>query len=162
MYTSLLLLLLALPLRGAEDVVVLWGKPVAASEAGAVVDTFCEAYATHFQLKPTAEDLAPVRRKIPQPERGIVDFGYLAVRNWKLNRHWWARHGGRLVLSAFGAHLATDAMLAEMSRLERSGEIRWLDEGARRKFRQHWLDYRGDGVVSGARVGELLKQYPGN
>ena len=111
---------------------------------------------------PTAEELAPLRKKFgsleTKHERGAMDFAYNIVLLSKLNQSWWARYGGKVVLSAFGMHLATDAMLRMVESLEASGQLQFHDAKLRRSFIDYHQRYRGDGVIEGEKVKNLFAE----
>jgi len=137
---------------------VAFGREVASADVGAMLKAVSDGYAAKYGLAPSEEELAPLRKKFGQVkgERLIVDFPYLVISSWKLNRVWWAKHQGRLVLSAFGVHLATDAMLREIVEMEKGGDVRFLDVEARKQVFDHLAAYRGDGALSGGQAKRLL------
>jgi hypothetical protein len=80
------------------------------------------------------------------------------VLSFKLNRYLWQKHGGKVVLSAFGFHAATDAILKEVEILERAGTLRFDDARLREPFFRYYRSYRGDGVAEGDRARYLFAQ----
>ena len=159
MRCMLLHLLLAGGLLAAEPVLVAFGENVDSAEPGRMVMAIAEGYAKAHGLTPTEHEIAPLRAKTgPKPRVREMDFAYLAVFWQKLNRVWWAKHGGRLVLSAFGTHLAADAMLMEVEQMEKAGEVKFLQAGVRERFFKNYREYRGDGVVSGTKAREVLAE----
>ena len=79
---------------------------------------------------------------------------------FKANRFLWHKHGGRLVLSAFGFHTATDAFAAEVRELERLGVARFHKTAVREEFFRRMQTYSGDGVTNGERARQILSRPP--
>jgi hypothetical protein len=138
---------------GAE----IYGKPVQSNDKGTLLWAIFEGYGAKYGLLPSAEELAPLRKQFG-PANRLLDFPYRIVLCAKLNRLWWGRHEGNLVLSAFGVHLATDAMLKEVEGMEQRGEVKFSDEAERSKFFAYYKTYRGDGVLTGEKARKLLAQ----
>lgn len=91
-----------------------------------------------------------------------MDDGWVeaVVLGFKVNRLLWSKHGGRLVLSAFGFHQATDAFAAEVLALERTGVARFHNKAVREDFYRRMQTYTGDGVVGGERASQILSKPP--
>jgi hypothetical protein len=155
----LLHLLLAGALAG-QVVMVGFGKEVVVADPWLMGTTILEGYAAKYGLTPTEEELAPLRQKFGGAGAAarVIDFPMRILLNYKLNRVWWPKHQGRLVLSAFGVHLATDAMLREVEGMERRGEVKFFDAEVRRKFFEHFEKYGGDGVLRGEKARALLEE----
>ena len=79
---------------------------------------------------------------------------------FKANRFLWHKHGGRLVLSAFGFHTATDAFAAEVLELERLGVARFHKTAVREDFFRRMQTYSGDGITNGERARQILSRPP--
>ncbi len=153
-----LLLLLA---GGLQAGTMVFGKEVERQVPGVIFEAICEGYAEKYGLKPAEADLKALREKLGWNGDRRVDFAYPVLRALKLNRAWWGRHGGKLVLSAFGVHLATDAMLRELEGMEKRGEVKFDSEAVRKQFFWHYENYGGDGVVKGERARQILASEPG-
>ena len=113
MRCMLLHLLLAGGLLAAEPVLVAFGKNVDSAEPGRMVMAIAEGYAKVHGLTPTEHEIAPLRAKMgPKPRVREMDFAYLAVFWQKLNRVWWAKHGGaagtKRVWDTFGSRCNVD------------------------------------------------------
>ena len=91
-----------------------------------------------------------------------MDDGWVEAlaTGFKLNRFLWNKHGGRLVLSAFGFHQATDAFAAEVLELERLGVVRFHEARVREDFFRRTQSYTGDGVTVGERARQILSKPP--
>ncbi len=154
-------LLLIAPLSG-QTTLSIYGRDVTDKDRGVLLFAIANAYADNNGLTPTAEELAPLRKKFgplaARQERGAMDFAYNIVPLSKLNQNWWAKYGGKLVLSAFGMHPATDAMLRVVESLERSGQLKFHDAELRRNFIDYHQRYRGDGVIEGEKVKKLFAE----
>lgn len=161
MQCILLHLFLVAPLLG-QAMLSIYGREVTGKDPGIVLFAIANAYAANNGLTPTAEELAPLRKKFgsleTKHERGAMDFAYNIVLLSKLNQSWWARYGGKVVLSAFGMHLATDAMLRVVESLEGSGQLQFHDAELRRSFIDYYQRYRGDGVIEGEKVKKLFEE----
>lgn len=159
---SVLLHLFFAGLMMAEGGVTAFGKRVETSDPARMLVAIRDGYAARHGLVPTEEELTPLRRKfgIDGGKVRQFDFPYEIALSWKLNRVWWGKHGGRLVLSAFGIHLATDGMLKEVEAMEKTGEVRFADRGSRETFFAFYDGYRGDGVTRGERAREILLEGP--
>ncbi|MCX6613317.1 MAG: hypothetical protein NTW74_21020 [Acidobacteria bacterium] len=152
-----LLLLFVGSLLG-QPLMVAFGKEVSQADTGLMLMTVMEGYAAAHGLTPTEEEMAPWWKKLggDSPAARRLNFPFRILLSHKLNQVWWGRHGGRLVLSAFGVHLATDAMLKEVVGMEKAVEVKFLDAAARQKFFDYFEKYGGDGVVRGEKARELL------
>ena len=161
MRCMLLHLLLVAALSGQSTLSV-YGRDVAGKDPGVLLFAIANAYAENNGLRPTEEEMAPLRKKFGPldaiHQRGAMDFAYNIVLLSKLNQKWWAIYGGKVVLSAFGMHLATDAMLREVDGLEKSGRLKFHDAEVRRNFIGHYQRYRGDGVIEGEKVKQLFAE----
>ncbi len=82
------------------------------------------------------------------------------VWNFKLQKALWEKHGGRVVLSAFGLHSAPDALIAELEALEKSGEFAVYDARLRELLFRRLKEQRGDGVVTGERARQVITRPP--
>ena len=91
-----------------------------------------------------------------------MDDGWMEsmALGFKTNRFLWNKHGGRLVLSAFGFHQATDAFAAEVLELERLGVARFHNTAVREDFYRRMQTYTGDGVTIGERARRILSAPP--
>jgi len=157
---NVLLHLLFSGLMLAQPRVVAFGKEVASDDTGTALAAISDGYAAKHGLTPTEEELAPVRKMFP-PQTAtsrVLDFPFRIVQSWKLNRVWWGKHGGGLALSAFGVHLAAEAMLKEVEAMEKAGEVKFVDPAFRRKFFAFYGNYRGDGYVPQDRLKKLLDE----
>lgn len=142
----------------------------------AVLRTFQQEFARIQRLEPTAAELNEVLRlmdEVGPPPSGAARpdspeaiqrrksiqsvFAAEIVRLAKINQFLWKKHGGRLVLSAFGTHLASDAHWAEIVELEKRGVVQFSDAGVRSELQRYLASYGGDGVVTGTRAGEVLE-----
>jgi hypothetical protein len=143
-----------------QPVMVAFGKEVSQADPGTMLSAVLEGYAERYGLTPTEAELAPLRKKFggDVQARRVLDFPFRIVLSYKLNKVWWEKHQGRLVLSAFGVHLATDAMLKEVLGMEKTGEVKFLDAAARAKFFEHFEKYGGDGVLRGEKARALLAE----
>lgn len=160
-------LLLTFTARG-QPAATIYSTTVTVPAGGreAVFGVFGQAFTAELlkqnRLEPSAAELAAAGRRMKLARedaraRQIQDqFVYLIIANFKLNRLLYTRHGGRVALSAFGTHLATDAWLQEMADLERQGYLRFHQPGFRRDLIDYLEQYRGDGVVQGARAREIF------
>ncbi len=161
MQRMLLHLFLVAPLLG-QATLSIYGHEVTGKDPGILLFAIANAYAENNGLTPTPEELAPLRKKFgpleAKHERGAIDFAYNIVMLSKLNQNWWAKYGGKVVLSAFGMHLATDAMLRVVESLEGSGQLQFHDAELRRNFIGHYQRYRGDGVIEGEKVKKLFAE----
>jgi|GEM_PF-1113128 len=143
-----------------QPVMVAFGKEVSQTDTGLMLMTVMEGYAAAHGLTPTEDEMAPLKKKLggDSPAARALNFPFRILLSHKLNQVWWGRHQGRLVLSAFGVHLATDAMLKEVVGMEKSGEVKFLDAAARQKFFEYFDKYGGDGVLRGDRARALLAE----
>ena len=143
-----------------QPVLVTFGREVSQVDPGLMLMTVMEGYAAAHGLTPSEEEMAPLWKKLggDSPAARRLNFPFRILLSHKLNQVWWGRHQGRLVLSAFGVHLATDAMLKEVVGMEKTGEVKFLDAVARQKFFDYFDKYSGDGVVRGERVRALLAE----
>ena len=99
-------------------------------------------------------DLAARKKKMDDGWVESLSTGF------KANQFLWHKHGGRLVLSAFGFHTATDAFAAEVLELERLGVARFHKPAVREDFFRRMQTYSGDGVTTGARARQILSRPP--
>ena len=106
------------------------------------------------QAKRQVAEMAAMKKKM---DDGWVEA--LAL-SFKVNRLLWNKHGGRLVLSAFGFHQATDAFAAEVLELERMSVARFHSTAVREAFFQRMKTYTGDGVTVGERARRILSTPP--
>ncbi len=104
--------------------------------------------------QPELAEIAAMKKKMNE---GWVEAMALS---FKLNRLLWNKHGGRLVLSAFGMHQATDAFAAEVLELERMSVARFHTTAAREAFFRRMQTYTGDGVTGGERARRILSAPP--
>lgn len=147
---------------GAQVRTSAFGKEISRTDPASIFTAISEGYAAKHGLKPTDAELAPLRKVFGPPLQGGIDFPVLILQGWKLNRAWFDRYGGRLVLSSFGTHLATDAMLKTVEELEATGDVRFADAATRKAFFEHFQNYKGDGVVVGEKAKEILRRNPAN
>ncbi len=127
------------------------------------------------RIEPAAPELAAMRKKwnaaAPGNSTGSAsqsgsrkkldeEWVQALVVGFKVNRYLWNKHGGRLVLSAFGFHLATDGFAAEARILEQSGVVRFENAADRETFFRRIDTYTGDGVTRGERAREILSKPP--
>jgi hypothetical protein len=85
-------------------------------------------------------------------------FIWALASNFKLQREFFRRHGGRVVLSAFGFHVAKDAMAAEWLAWELQGRWRFPNPKVRADIFKMLDAMGGDGVVEGERAKEVFAQ----
>jgi hypothetical protein len=138
------------------DAAEIFGKQVSQDDKPEVLlAAIAEGYAKAHGLLPTEAELEPMRKQFGKPVRGL-DFAYQILLHHKLNQALWPKHGGRLVLSAFGVHVAADAMLKEVGEMEKAGNVKFTDADSRKKFVGYLEGYQGDGVVTGERAREVL------
>ena len=161
MRCMLLHFVLVAPILGQAGLTV-YGRDVTGKEPGVLLLAIGNAYAEKNGLSPTAEELAPLRRKFgaldARHEQGPMDFPYNLVLLFKLNQDWWGKHGGKVALSAFGMHLATEAMLKVVETLERTGQLKFHHAEIRQNFFDYYQRYRGDGVIEGEKVKKLFAE----
>jgi hypothetical protein len=135
---------------------VVYGSATRSDEPTVVLSAIVDGYAARMGLEPSEAELEPwMDRFKGQAGRAMIRNVLLFT---KLNRLWWPKHGGRLVLSAFGTHLATDALLREVEALEAQGHVKFADTQTRQRFVAYYSNYRGDGVLTGARAKAVLDQ----
>jgi hypothetical protein len=144
----------------AQPKMLAFGKEVESEDTGMVLMVISDGYAAKYGLTPTKEELAPLRKKFPPIEGAsrVLDFPFRIVQSWKLNKVWWDKHGGRLALSSFGVHLATDAMLKEVEAMEKAGDVKFLDPKLREKFFTFFKQYGGDGLVQADKAKRIFEQ----
>ena len=106
------------------------------------------------QAKRQLAALAETKRKMDEGWVAALAIGF------KVNRFLWNKHGGRLVLSAFGFHSATDAFAAEVLELERLGVVQFQKTGVREDFLRRMQSNTGDGVTNGERARQILSRPP--
>ena len=175
MLRAMLIPLLAVS-AAAEPACTLYSRTIDSSELKSAADQrisnlgriFLEEYAKHNHLEPTPAELARMRQLFdsnraaqaePETEsaRRITEQWTAAtVLNFKVNRFLWKKHGGTVVLSAFGFHAATTATIREIELLERQGLLRFHEPGLREQFLAHYRNQRGDGSVQGDRAREVF------
>lgn len=137
---------------------------LAPASVNAEFERFRKAFLEANRLEPRREELNALRAKSPPGRAGnakreerISDwFTYSLAANYKFHRELHRKHGGRVVLSAFGFHVAADAMIAEWTEWERAGRWRFPSEQVKAAALQHLRTMRGDGVVEGERAREAL------
>ncbi len=185
-WIALALVLSTAPLT-AQTMIRLWDREITAQETGGMNDlknvalmveeTFEQQYLRKNGLEPPQEAFSSVRKgfqaaasTLRQPATSADDktvkwanqfqerfFVQRIVRSFYLSRALWKKHGGRIVLSAFGICLAKDGLVQEMRALEGAGLLTFpggtkLRDGLYRYI----LDQPGDGVVEGERAREFL------
>jgi len=130
-----------------------------------VMPLFVREYARRMKLEATEAEVelllakAPELRK-PEGSSGVADtFFRSLITHFKLNRELYRKHGGRVALSAFGFHLAKDAVVAELRSLEHTGELR-IPDGRRTEFYEYLSKTPGDGVVTGAAAAAAFRDAP--
>lgn len=133
------------------------GGEVNSGEPKVILSAIVEGYAKKHGLVPTEEELAPLRKLMGPPVRGL-DFGYQIALHHNLNVALWPKHGGRLVLSAFGVHLAADALLRELAEMEKTGDVKFFDAEAQKKVVAYLTTYGGDGAVTGEKARATLAE----
>ena len=106
------------------------------------------------QAKAKLVDMAARKKKMDDGWVESLSTGF------KANRFLWHKHGGRLVLSAFGFHMATDAFAAEVLELEQLGVARFHKTAVRVDFFRRMQTYSGDGVTNGERARQILSRPP--
>lgn len=172
---GLLLLLFTAALLQAQPLITIYQKTVdtpsgggAKDISGLINEAFVEQYATQNHLEPAPAELDAMRvkwnrNKAQRPNPATPSSSKLdelwirrLIVYHKVNRHLFQKHGGRLVLSAFGFHLATDAWLKEIALLEQAGQIRFQTPAIRESYFKTQQQYRGDGIVQGAKAMEIL------
>ena len=105
------------------------------------------------------EEASKVAVRAAESARKISEAWISSIMlSFKLNRYLWQKHGGKVVLSAFGFHAATDAILKEVEILERAGTLQFDDARLREPFFRYYRSYRGDGVAEGDRARYLFAQ----
>jgi hypothetical protein len=147
-----------------------------------IEEMFEQQYLRENGLEPPPEAFSAVRKRFqeassklrkttPQGDAEAVEkagsqfveriFVQRTVRSFYLSRALWKKHGGRIVLSAFGICVAKDGLVQEMRALERSGLLTFPG-GAdlRNDLYRYMLDQGGDGVISGERAREFLAKPP--
>jgi len=133
------------------------------------LERFQKEYLLANALEPTEVELAMARARFDsvQPEKQVRSakereigdkFTFGLVANFKLQRDVYRKHGGRVVLSAFGFHVARDAMIAEWLVWEKSGRWRFASAALRKEVLEYLGTMRGDGVVEGDRAKEVFAQ----
>jgi hypothetical protein len=133
------------------------------------LEKFQREYLRSNGLEPTEVELGaararfglvqPEKRERSAKEREIDDkFTFGLVANFKLQRDVYRKHGGRVVLSAFGFDVAKDAMIAELQEWEKAGRWRFASAKLRKGVFEYLGTMRGDGVVEGERAKEVFAQ----
>jgi hypothetical protein len=132
-----------------------------------ILTEFGAAYVHEHKLEPTEPEIDALRRKFAEAGGASASTGpqadwftKLLVTSAKLQRTLYKKHGGRVALSAFGAHTAIDATLAELKILERDGRLKFFDAKLRDEVYNEISNTRGDGVVSGKSAAEAINGVP--
>jgi hypothetical protein len=121
-------------------------------------ETFGERYLRDNGLEPPAAVLDTLRQKLRPPnvrpdDRMVELFVQRIARSYYLYRALWQKHGGRVVLSAFGPCVAKDALVTELRALEASGALTFPGgQTLRDDVYRHIDQMSGDGVISGERA----------
>jgi hypothetical protein len=171
---SRLAILAALACPAQQPVLTIYSRtvemhqlPQSGKDAHEAIDrVLFEEFAKANRLDPSEAELAGIRRKLrltlpesPSPQPQDL-FTAALVTGFKVNRFLWNKHGGRLVLSAFGFHMATDGWIAEIVLLERRGLVRFHRRDLRESYLRRLRNYGGDGVVSGSEAQRILSRAP--
>jgi hypothetical protein len=133
-----------------------------------IVREFASGYVQEHKLEPTEAEIEALRRKFSRTagsQEAINGpqadwFIKLLVTNAKMQKELFKKHGGRVALSAFGAHSAIDATLAEMKLLERDGRLTFRDARLRAEVYVEISKTSGDGVVSGKDAADAINSVP--
>jgi hypothetical protein len=124
---------------------------------------FSSGYLKRNNLEVTTQEIEAIRAKF-QPNvrqgRAADMFIKMIADSFKAQQALYRKHGGRVALSAFGAHLATDATVAEMRSLEKTGEVEFGSFAVREAFYKKILDSRGDGLTQGKNADEAFAHAP--
>jgi hypothetical protein len=128
------------------------------------VERFQTAYIKANALEPAETELAKLRTLFNKGDEEAsartreitATFTYALAANFKVQRDLFRKHGGRLVLSAFGFHVAKDAMAAEWLAWEKAGRWRFPSPEIRTAVFKTLSEMGGDGVVEGERAKEIF------
>jgi len=127
------------------------------------VERFQAAYIKANDLEPSEAELARLRAHFNKGDETsarareiTAGFTYSLAANFKAQRDFFRKRGGRVVLSAFGFHVAKDAMAAEWLTWETTGKWRFPDARVRSEVLKMLDEMRGDGVVEGERAKEIF------
>jgi hypothetical protein len=176
MLRTITVLLLGISSSAAEPAFTIYSRIVDASELSGeaakrvslVGKVFVEEYAKHNNLEPAPAELAAMRKLFnsnrPADAQQETESARLITEKWiantvlffKVNRSLWRKHGGTVVLSAFGFHIANIATVNEIELLERQGQLRFHLPELREQVLAHYRAVRGDGTVEGARAREIF------
>ncbi|MGC9972042.1 MAG: hypothetical protein ABSE56_15795 [Bryobacteraceae bacterium] len=175
---AMALVLAAAPLA-AQPLVRLWNREITAEEARRwdeheplkglammVEEMFEKQYLRENGLEPSPEVFSAVRHKWQQRSGGAAGpmgewFVQRTVRSFYLSRALWEKHGGRIMLSAFGSCVAKDALIQEMRALERAGSLSFPGGARLRDDLYRYLrEAGGDGVISGERARKFFAKPP--
>ena len=163
----------------AQPLVRLWNTEITAEEtrrwdehqplnglAMKVEETFEKVYLRENELEPPPQAFSAVRHKLQQGHEGAADpmgewLVQRTVRSFYLSHALWKKHGGRIMLSAFGPCVAKDALIQEMRALERVGALKFPGGATLRADLYRYIgDAGGDGVISGERAREFFAKPP--
>ncbi len=124
---------------------------------------FTAGFLKRNQIEVTSQEIEALRAKFPpsaRQGRAADMFIKTIADTFKAQRELYRKHGARLALSAFGAHIAIDATVAEMRQLEKTGEVAFASFAIREAFYKKILDSRGDGLTQGKNADEAFSQAP--
>lgn len=136
------------------------------AEVGREIERFQAEYLRVYSLTPEEKELAPIRARLMAGIRKESEasgkftekFAYNLLANYKMQKDLHRRHGGRVVLSAFGFMVAKDAMIEEWRLWEQQGRWRFPSERLRNGVFESLEKMSGDGVVEGKRASEIFSR----
>jgi hypothetical protein len=165
---AMALVVVAAPLA-AQPLVRVWNREITAEEvrrpapseplryiAMTVEEVFMDRYLRENGIEPPPEVLSTLRHKLGSgpngqaPDRMREWFVQRIARSFYLSRALWEKHGGRIVISAFGPCSAKDALIKELHALENAGSLSFPGGAKLRDdFYRYLAEAGGDGVLSG-------------
>lgn len=94
-------------------------------------------------------------------QEGGREMMVLLAQNWKVQRSLYQRHGGRVLLSSFGFHVAIDATKRFLREEEKRGSFEVFDPALRTAFWEAAADESwADGVATGSSAKDVFATAP--